>query len=191
MQQRGTWDETLAIFTSDHGEMMGAHAAFTKGRFYDESVRVPLVIRWPGQVKTGRTKALAQMSDVYPTIVEAIGGQITPGRFARSLLPVAAGTTATVRDVVISEIGNSPPLRMMIREPRYKWWADDGEEFLFDLEKDPLEQQNLATATEHRDTLHRMRELLLTHLRSTQVNHAEGYKPKVQRLREKEASRPK
>lgn len=191
MKERGTWDEALAIFTSDHGEMMGAHNAFTKGRFYEESARVPLVVRWPGRVKAGRTKALAQMCDVYPTIVEAIGGEMTPGRFARSLLPVATGKAASVRDLAISEIGNAPPLRMMAREARYKWWTEDEREFLFDMEADPLEQQNLADAPEHRETLNRMRERMLTYLRSTQVNLAEGYKPKVQRLREAEATREK
>ena len=189
MQERGTWDETLAIVTADHGEMMGAHSAFTKGRFYEESARVPLVVRWPGHVQRGRTRALAQMCDVYPTIVEAIGGAVTPGRFARSLLPVATGKAASVRDLVISEIGNAPPLRMMARDTRYKWWTENEREFLFDLESDPLEQQNLADAPEHRETLHRMRERMLTYLRTTQVNLAEGYKPKVQRLREAEAKK--
>ncbi|MBM3860662.1 MAG: hypothetical protein FJ395_13565, partial [Verrucomicrobia bacterium] len=80
MKQRGTWDSALVIFTSDHGEMMGAHGYLSKGRFYEESARVPLVMRWPGQIKTGRTKALAQMMDVYPTIVEATGGTLTRGR---------------------------------------------------------------------------------------------------------------
>ncbi len=191
MKARGTWDETLAIFTADHGEMMGAHSAFTKGRFYEESVRVPLVVRWPGHVQAGRTKALAQMCDVYPTIVEAIGGEVTPGRFAKSLLPVATGKVASVRDLVISEIGNAPPLRMMARDARYKWWTEDEREFLFDLDSDPLEQQNLAKAPEHRETLNRMRDQLLNHLRTTQVNQAEGYKPKVQRLREQEAAKEK
>jgi arylsulfatase A-like enzyme len=191
MKERGTWDEALAIFTADHGEMMGAHSAFTKGRFYEESARVPLVVRWPGHVKAGRTPALAQMCDVYPTIVEAIGGEVTPGRFARSLLPVATGKVESVRDLAISEIGTAPPLRMMAREARYKWWTEDEREFLFDLESDPLEQQNLADVPEHRETLNRLRERMLTYLRSTQVNLAEGYKPKVQRLREAEAAKQK
>ncbi len=89
MKARGTWDNTLVVITADHGEMMGAHGYLTKGRFYEESVRVPLVLRWPGHVKTGRSKAPVQMMDIYPTIVEAVGGELTPGRFAKSLLPIA------------------------------------------------------------------------------------------------------
>lgn len=186
MKARGTWDNTLVLFTADHGEMMGAHGALTKGRFYEESVRVPLVIRWPGHVKSGRTPALAQMHDVYPTIVEAIGGTITPGRFATSLLPVATGQKESVRDLVISEIGDTPPLKIMARDTRFKYWADDEKEYLFDLQDDPLEQHDLGASSDHRETLNLMRQRLLTHLRSTQVNFAAGYKNKVQRLREAE-----
>jgi arylsulfatase A-like enzyme len=171
--------------------MMGAHGALTKGRFHEESVRVPLFIRWPGHVKAGRTSALAQMMDVYPTILEAIGGELTPGRFAKSLLPVATGKAKSVRDLAISEIGNLPPLRMMARDARYKWWADEDREYLFDLVNDPLEMRNLAVESEHRETLNRMRERMLTEIRSTQLNLSEGSISKVKRLRaEEEAKSP-
>ncbi|MDP1592540.1 MAG: sulfatase-like hydrolase/transferase [Prosthecobacter sp.] len=184
MKARGTWDNTLVIFTADHGEMMGAHGYLTKGRFYEESVRVPLVLRWPGEIKTGRSKAPVQMMDVYPTIVEAVGGELTPGRFAKSLLPIATGQKDRIRTIAVSEIGDKAPLRMMARDDRFKYWADEEREYLFDLETDPLEQNELSAAPEHRETLSQMREKLLTHLRSTQVNAAAGYKSKVQRLRE-------
>jgi arylsulfatase A-like enzyme len=186
MQARGTWDKALVLFTADHGEMMGSHGALTKGRFYEESVRVPMVVRWPGRVLVGRTKAPVQMMDAYPTIVEAIGGELTPGRFAKSLLPVATGQKKTVRPIAVSEIGTAAPLRLMARDERYKYWVEEKSEFLFDLHADPLEMNNLAQLPESKDALHAMREKLLMHLRSTQVNHAEGYKNKVERMREAE-----
>lgn len=189
MKQRGTWDEALVIFTADHGEMMGAHAALTKGRFEEESARVPLVIRWPGHAKAGRTKALAQMFDVYPTIVEAIGGEVSPGRMAKSQLPVAMGKSATVRDVAISEIGTTPPLRMMARTARYKWWVEERGESLYDMESDPYELHNLAGDPAQKEVLEQMRARMLTELRITQVNLAEGYQSKVKRLREAESTK--
>ncbi|TDU66178.1 arylsulfatase A-like enzyme [Prosthecobacter fusiformis] len=188
LKKRGTWDNTLVLFTADHGEMMGAHGYLTKGRFYEESVRVPLVVRWPGQVKAGRTQARAQMMDVYPTIVEAIGGELSPGRFAVSQLPVATGQKKTVRRVAISEIGTVAPLRVMARDARYKWWAEEEKEFLFDLQEDPLEMNNLADKPEHRETLQHMHDEMLLHLRSTQLNLSAGYKSKVARLREAEGN---
>ncbi len=189
MKARGTWDNTLVIFTSDHGEMMGAHGYLTKGRFYEESVRVPLVIRWPDQIKAGRSKAPVQMMDVYPTIVEAVGGELTANRFAKSLLPIAKGEANHVRPIATSEIGDKPPLRVMARDDRYKYWADEEREYLFDLETDPLEEHELSADPQHHETLNQMREKLLTHLRSTQVNKAAGAKSKVQRLREAESKK--
>jgi len=188
MKARGTWDNCLFVFTSDHGEMMGAHGALSKARFWEESARVPLVVRWPGHVQTGRTPALVQLFDVYPTIVEAVGGTLSPGRFARSFLPVATDKATTAREVVVSEIGMTTPLGLMMRDARYKWWADSGRnresEHLFDLDADPLEQTDLASAPEHHDLLEKMRNRALTWLRSTQVNLAEGSKSKIQRSRE-------
>jgi arylsulfatase len=189
MKARGTWDNTLVIFTADHGEMMGAHGYLTKGRFYEESVRVPLVLRWPGHIKTGRSKAPVQMMDVYPTIVEAIGGELTPGRFAKSLLPIATGQKERIRPIAISEIGDKAPLRMMACDDRFKYWADEEREYLFDLETIRWSSTTSLKLSEHRETLNAMREKLLTHLRSTQTNLSAGYKPKVQRLREAEAKK--
>ncbi len=186
LQKRGTWDHTLVCFTADHGEMMGAQGQLTKGRFYEESVRVPLVIRWPGQVKAGHTKTPVQMFDVYPTVVEAIGGTLSPRRQAVSLLPVATGKTTLARKTAISEIGSQSPLNMMATDGRWKWWVDDKGEFLFDLDTDPFEMTNLAADPAHLTTLNQMRGSMLLHLRSSQTNLSEGYKSKVKRLREAE-----
>lgn len=185
-QKRGTWDHTVVCFTADHGEMMGAQGLLAKGRMYEESARVPLVVRCPGKVKAGHTKAPVQMFDVYPTIVEAIGGTVSPRRQAVSLLPVASGKAQEVRKLAISEIGKQAPLNMMATDGRWKWWVDEKGEYLFDLDADPFEMTTLAADPAHLTRLNQMREGMLLHLRSTQTNLSEGYKSKVQRLREAE-----
>ncbi len=182
-QKRGTWDNTLVCFTADHGEMLGAHGVLSKGRFQEESARVPLVLRWPGKVKPGRTRAPVQMMDVYPTAVAAAAGALSPGRHAKSLLPLATGQAQRVRPAAISEIGNARGLNLMVTDGRYKWWVDGDKHSLFDLESDPFEMADLAADPTNEKTLLRMTRLLIDHLRSAQTNLSEGYVPKVERLR--------
>jgi arylsulfatase A-like enzyme len=187
-QQRGTWDGMMVVITSDHGEMMGGHGLLTKGRFFDDAVRVPLVVRWPGEVPPTRVKAPVQMMDAYPTMVAAAGGQVSPRRYAKSLLPLAKGEVKQVRETALSEIAGARAgeSRMMVRDWRFKYWVDEKKEYLFDLESDPLEKNDLADEAAHTATLNEMRQKLLTHLRTTQVNYGEGYVPKVQRVRAEE-----
>lgn len=191
MRRRGSWDAAFFALTSDHGEMMGAQGTLSKGRFYEESARVPLVVRWPGQIPPGRTNAPVQMMDVYPTAVEAVGGTISSGRHARSLLPLARGEKKRVRPSAVSEIGHRGQLNLMVTDGRYKWWVDEDEEFLFDLERDPFEMKNLAGDAAFTDQRLRMQRLMIDHLRQSQTNLSEGYKSKVQRLREAGTDDPK
>jgi arylsulfatase A-like enzyme len=189
MRRRGTWGEAFFALTSDHGEMMGAHGTLSKGRFYEESARVPLVLRWPGKIPAGRTRAPVQMMDLYPTAVEAAGGTVSAGRHAKSLLPLAKGEVTSIRPAAISEIGNPKGRNVMVSDGRYKWWLDENEEFLFDLSEDPFEMKNLAAESGSTDVRLRMQRLLIDHFRGTQTNLSEGYRSKVQRLREAEAQK--
>jgi len=185
LKRRGNWDNTLVVFSSDHGEMIGAHGRFSKGQFWEESVRVPLVMRWPGRIPAGqRTAALTSLFDIYPTIVEAVGGKLSPGHFAKSALPVATGKVASVRDAVFSEIGTKTPLNFMVRTERYKWWVDRKGEHLFDMAEDPLEQRDLIESPEHRQVVAGIKSRHHAYLRETQFNYAAGYKPMFQRQRE-------
>ena len=89
---------------------------------------MPLLIRWPGHIPPGgHTAALAQLFNVYPTIVEAVGGKLSTGHFARSLLPVAAGKARTVRSAVFSEIASHRAFNYMVRTPRHVWWVHRGD----------------------------------------------------------------
>ncbi len=188
-ERRGTWQNTLVCFSADHGEMMGAHGTLSKGRFYEESARVPLVVRWPGKVKIGRSKAPVQMMDIYPTLVEAAAGKLLPGRHAKSLLPVASGQRERLRPAAISEIDNRNGLSLMATDGRFKWWRDGSQECLFDLENDPFEMADLAADSAHQATLSRMTRLALDHVLQSQTNLSEGYVPKVDRLRRAEAEK--
>jgi len=185
LKRRGTWDNTLVIFTADHGEHMGAHGRLGKCHFNDESARIPMILRWPGRVRTGQsTPALAEVIDIYPTILDAIGGTPSFGRFGTSLLPVASGETDSVHDAVFSEIsGGKKGMRYMVRTPQHKWWISPGQEHLYDMDSDPYEMTNLAERGDCRDLPRDMRQRLSDFLVTSQYDWAHDYIPLFGRAR--------
>jgi len=177
MTERETWDNTLTFFLADHGEHMGAHGKLGKGHFYKESGGIPFVMRWPNHVQSNQhTSALAEHIDVGATILDAIGGECTGGHYGVSLLPIATGEEKAVHDAVFSEIGSGKnAYRHMVCTDRYKWWMENNREFLFDLEEDPWEMDNIAN--QHSDCCDQMRERLLQFYLDTPFDSARDYQP--------------
>lgn len=159
LERSGRMDNTLVIFSSDHGEMLGDHHLLLKGpMLYDGAIRVPLVMRWPGHIPAGRRVAnLVEWIDLTSTFTDV--AQVEPMAAAQgaSLLPLASGATDEfVRDWALCEYLNSghpydpPILQMMLRHGQYKLIVQhpasgqhgypDGE--LYDLEADPNELVN-------------------------------------------------
>ena len=165
LERIGQADNTLVIFTSDHGEMLGDHGLLLKGcRFYEGLVHVPLVLRWPGQIPAGKTtEALVELTDLAPTLLDAAGLRVPRHMAGRSLLPLLRGATAEHRDAVRSEYyealsmaprdraGWSNSRATMIRDRRYKLAVYHGHPTgeLFDLEQDPHEHDNLWDSPDH------------------------------------------
>ena len=167
LEESGQREDTLVIFTSDHGELVGDHQLVGKGcRFYESLVRVPLICSWPGQVREGVIcDALVELVDIAPTLLELAGVPLPERMQGRSLWPLLTGATAEHRDFVRSEyyraLNPDAPGRehlqgtyaTMIRDRRYKLVVyhdrDIGE--LFDLEIDPGEFDNLWTDPAYAD----------------------------------------
>jgi arylsulfatase A-like enzyme len=145
-QRRGWLDELLIVFLSDHGEMLGDHGRFGKQTFHETSIRIPLIVRWPDRVAAGAvTDALAEIIDLYPTLLEAAGCAPPPQCLGRSLWPLLRQDAADPRQSQLCEIGRGEP-QIMLRTRRHKI-AIDGERrafMLYDLQTDPEEQDNLA-----------------------------------------------
>jgi len=142
-------EKTLVIFVSDHGEMLGAHGMRGKFCFYEESVRVPFLIRFPGKIKPGQTITTpVSVLNIYATILDYAGLKNIPGD-GYSLKPVMEGSPA-VYDFAVSEWtwknANVPSL--MIRTNDWKLMTthrNGGKniEALYDLKNDPYEINNL------------------------------------------------
>ncbi len=153
LDETGQADDTIVIYMSDHGEMLGDHGIYLKGPyFYECAMRVPLMIRWPGQAKAGlRSDALVEMTDITPTLLDAAGIPLPQGIQGRSLAPLLRGETTAHRDSVYMECYDSshlfapPPMATSVRTHNRKLSVyhslNAGE--LYDLEKDPGEVRNL------------------------------------------------
>jgi arylsulfatase A-like enzyme len=89
LDRTGQRDNTVVIFTSDHGEMLGDHGLYVKGpAMYDAAVRVPLIIRWPGHIAAGQSiGGMVELADLVPTLLDAAGLQTPPGVQGLSFWP--------------------------------------------------------------------------------------------------------
>jgi arylsulfatase A-like enzyme len=161
---RKTSPGALVLISSDHGDLGGAHRLPFKGpAMYEELVRIPMILSWPGKVPAGRCDALVSNIDVFPTLCEAAEIKPPEGIDGRSILPVLAQKEPG-RDVVFGEYYGKQSWRVPIRMARtrtlkYVRYQHYGEE-LYDLIADPREMRNLAGAPEHKRTLERMSALL-------------------------------
>jgi N-acetylglucosamine-6-sulfatase len=146
LEETGKLDETLIVFTSDNGYSWGEHRWAGKRVPYEESIRVPLVIRHDGVTMPGRVESrLALNVDLAPTIAHAAG--VRPrGRDGRSLLPLLAGSDSRWRSRFLIEYYDPPFLQAYcgLREQRWKYVQHStGEEELYDLRTDRYERQSL------------------------------------------------
>jgi arylsulfatase A-like enzyme len=171
LDDTGLWETTLVVFSSDHGDGGGAHQWSQKCALYEESVRVPLLLRPPGPPGPGRADREHLVSgglDLLPTFCDYGGVAAPPGLEGLSLRPLIGGGPAPAwRDHLVVETvfdgdrGRATSGRM-VRSRRYKYavynWGKLREQ-LFDLERDPGEMVNLAVSASHAHVLkdHRRR----------------------------------
>jgi arylsulfatase A-like enzyme len=187
LDESGQADNTIVIFMSDHGEMLGDHGLYLKGPyFYDCLTRVPLMIRWPERYKGGtKVDTLVELIDLAPTLLEAAGIPIPSAMQGRSLTRLLTGETKEHRESVYTEFLDAnasyaiPPMLTSVRTSRYKLSLCDkpraGE--LYDLEKDPGEFNNVWGDPHYRDTREMMLELLVARMIEASDPNPERHAP--------------
>ena len=147
----GLAENTLVVFSSDHGEMMGDHGLMQKSKPYDASARIPFLLRFPGRVQPGRRSAeRVSLTDLLPTFLDAAGVAYPaelglPPLPGASLLGRPGGGLAGARDdFVIAEGAGPRRWWSIVQGPwKYNYYAQGGWEELFHLEDDPREARNL------------------------------------------------
>jgi choline-sulfatase len=150
----GMADDTVVIFTADHGDMLGERGLWYKMTYFENGCRIPMVIRTPEGTGAGTTNAThASLLDVAPTLLDLAGVDIPTEMDGDSLIPLLDGPTNTGRSVVGEYLGEGAVAPIfMIRRERWKfvWSRPDGGQ-LFDLESDPSELTNLVGDLDHTD----------------------------------------
>jgi arylsulfatase A-like enzyme len=179
----GLADNTLIIFTSDHGEMLGDHGMHGKFVFYEGSVHVPLLMRLPGAIKPGTViKAPASHIDLFPTILDYCGkaGNASEGR---SLRPLIDGIDPGTNRVAVSEWPATRVPGFMICDGRWKLLYGrtanaPSLDALYDLQTDPQELNNLIGKNpqreQYRTEVTRMKGLLVEWLIRVKSPHLES-----------------
>ncbi|HYH11757.1 MAG TPA: sulfatase/phosphatase domain-containing protein, partial [Thermomicrobiales bacterium] len=161
---RGMLDDTLVIFTSDHGEWLGTYGRYGKGHPADDTIsRVPLIMRPPAS--TGRVESvvstIVEAIDVLPTVLDTAMIPIPPRLQGRSLLPLARGQASSHPGSAITEHRGWKTLRTH----GYRYLIESsGREYLFHLESDPHGQHDVSADPLHAVSLGEHRRLLLQRL---------------------------
>jgi choline-sulfatase len=140
----GLTENTIVVYTSDHGDNLFEHGLLQKHCFYEGSVRVPLIVAGPGLPQQQRRSQLASLIDLFPTLLDLNGLEQPAGLEGVSLGPAITRDAVVDRDAVFSEFYDGGPAERMIRTERWKYIHTEGDICqLYDLQSDPLERTNL------------------------------------------------
>ncbi len=142
VRERGELDNTLIVYSSDHGEMLGDHGCWGKCTWYQPSVGIPLIVAGPGVRQGVVSDALVCLHDLAATFLDYAAAPALPGMDARSLREVLAGRTDQHREVARSALGDWK----MEFDGRHKRILRQGRTALYDLAEDPLELRDVAAA---------------------------------------------
>ena len=163
IDEKGIKENTIVLFTTDHGEMAGSHKLIAKTTFYEESAKTPVIIRYPGTIKskTLNNNAIVGTIDIMPTLLDLAGVSIPTGIDGRSFKnEIINPQNETNFDVLFSQ----NQFGRMVRYDDFKYVKSvvygNTYEILYDLKNDPLESTNLVNDNKYRDPLDRGRKLL-------------------------------
>ncbi|WP_455615102.1 arylsulfatase [Eisenbergiella sp.] len=166
------YEDTIILFVSDHGELLGDHHLFRKSRAYQGSSRVPFLVSGggfrpekPGSVKTD----VVELRDVMPTVLEAAGVQIPDSVEGISLWNTALKESGTpkVREYLHGEhtLGEASSHWIITRDEKYIWYSQTGEEQYFRIAEDPDELHNLIGSEAAKERVEALRGLLIQELK--------------------------
>lgn len=171
LQELGLEENTMVVYTSDHGEMLGERGLWQKFEFYEGSCGVPLMIRTPGQLRPGVCEAALSQVSVLPTLAELCSVPLSAPIDGRSFAKQVHDPGTSSADPVFAEynLGN-PHAKYMVRTGKWKYtfWTHDIAE-LYDLSVDPHEMTNLALEPAYADTVSQLKAKLFEWYRPPEI----------------------
>src|SRR5690625_250982 len=173
LEDEGLEDNTIVIFTSDHGFHLGEHRFWMKVSLLEESVRVPFIIKVPGK-EPAVTNSFAELIDLYPTVAELAGMEYSEHIQGESLVDVLDNPDYAVRDFAFAIHRYRGNFAYLIRSDKWAYiqYDEDGASGmqLFDMEVDPKQHNNLAHNPLYSDIVDLHRELLVEKLQEVRDN---------------------
>lgn len=180
LESSGLADNTIVIYSSDHGDMTGSHRLFNKGMYmYDEIYRIPLLVRWPGVTPpASQCDEFVTLVDLMPTMLDAAEAEQPDNLDGRSLRPLLDDTpeVAWADDIFAEYHGYESALytQRMVRTKSWKYiYNPCSEDELYDVASDPGELRNLAGMLGFKHVLRRMKARLMTWMERTNDTIAE------------------
>lgn len=163
LEENGLWENTIVVYTSDHGDLLGDFGCFFKTNHLNGAVRVPMIMAAPGLLTGGRTSDhLAGLQDILPTVAALSGVSLEQSVDGMNLASVLSGQIEG-RFVFISQSLESPWQTYMVCSHKWKYIYTEanGFEELYDVEDDPHELRNLALDSEYDEVKKQYRAVLI------------------------------
>ncbi|MFW6309095.1 MAG: sulfatase [bacterium] len=179
LKEENLFEDTIIIFTSDHGELLGDHGLWYKGPFYYEGlINIPLLINFPDSCQIQETDSLISSIDILPTICEYLGFTIPEWVDGVSHVNHLFNKSQKIRDNCLIEYrngyGKNDCASMALITENYKYIRyQTGEKEFTDLEKDPFEKENMAYKKEYKNLVDKMNYKLTDAILSTQIKWPE------------------
>ena len=189
MEERGLLDNTIIVFTADHGDNLGEHGLFYKGNMYEGSVRVPLMVYWPEHKLPGRKIISDNVSqvDLVPTLLEAVGIEVPDYVAGRDILPLMKGEESWEDHAVYAEYfsRNREPSQLMLRRGDYKFIYNSDTEsgawetYFYNIREDPWEMKDGMDDPQYADILMDYMDELMNDYFKNMEGHAPPEMPKI------------
>lgn len=173
-------NDTIILFTSDHGDLLGDHNLFRKSLPYEGSINIPFILYDPGNILgLGQNKVISEpieLMDIMPTLLDMADVQIPSMVEGRSILPLIREEEVEWREYIHGEhsYGSQSNHFIVTGKEKYIWYSQTGQEQYFDLEKDPQEIYDLVNDEGYKDRVKYWRSVLIKELEDREEGYSDG-----------------